>query len=285
MPTVALTAAGDPRPGTALRRLTAAVVPGGGPEQEARPDVGIEISLAEGCKDAGSSAIVNGLAVPPDVWYSIETLATVGRSWISRMVALQAAALAAAADPARCGPARALCAAAARRGEHPLVRRYATILASMLAGPTDALPSAAYRYIWPDDTEALDAAGGELIDEAAIVLATTTIVLNLGESRLRTPGDRRNALHSRIRILVDVNLPTCIRRPLAAYTAEATACRCPFQLCGPDFNIRTVVRPISRIFAYRCLSALPPPWRRPWHRSLARGAIRFHLRRVIRSAD
>jgi hypothetical protein len=280
MPTVASTAAGDPEPGAALRRLTAAVVPGGGPEQDPRPDVGIEISLAEGCKDAGSSAIVNGLVVPPDVWHSIEALATRGRSWISRMLALQAAALAAAADAARCDAARALCAAATRRSEHPLVRRYATILASMLTGPTDALPSATYRYIWPDDTEALDAAGGELIDEAAIVLATTTIVLNLGESRLRTPGDRRKALHSRIRSLVDLNLPTCVDSPLAAFTANATACRCPFQLCGPDLDTNAVVRPISRTFAYRCMSALRSWWRRPWRQSLARGAIRVHLRRV-----
>jgi hypothetical protein len=280
MPSVAARAPDRPEPGQLLYRLVAAVVPGGGPERDARPDPGMEISLAEGCKDACNMALVHGLPVPVAVWDAIHALHGSGRSWVTRLIALQAAALAAAAEPQYAERARGLCRSlATSRVEHPVGRHYANLLAGVLTDPNAELPYMIHRYVWPDDTEALDAAGGELTDDAAIVLAATTIVLNLAEARVRLNTDSVETQLARIRTLVTPQMPACVRRSLTALTAGQVACSCPLRLCGPDMPT-TALRPISAAFAYRCLSGLPSWWRRPGPTALRHRAVRIHLRRA-----
>ncbi|WP_436536556.1 hypothetical protein [Actinoplanes sp. HUAS TT8] len=282
LPLLALTTGESREPLDCLERLAAATVPGGGPERDARPDVGLEISLAEGCKDAAHVAQLRGLAAPEQLWATVVLLAETARSWVSRMVAMQAAFLLAAAEPDRAEQVWSLCSAERDApGTHPVVRRYLDILMGASTIPTVDLPYVVNRYVWPDDTEALEAAGGELGDEAALILATTTIILNLGEARRRVYDDQLAAQYPRVRSLVDPTMPACLSGPMTAMSSASVPCACPLSLCGPDLGTVSDFRPMSRVFAYRCLSAMSRVstglrWLLPW-----RTALMLHLRRAI----
>ncbi|MEV4626017.1 hypothetical protein AB0J90_06990 [Micromonospora sp. NPDC049523] len=281
LPSVALSRAGDPEPGILLRRLAAATVPGGGSVRDGRPDVGLEISLAEGCKDAAYLALTHGYPVADSLWQVVVELGMNGRSWLSRIVAMQAAMLLAAVEPARMAAVGRLC--LLRRdadNEHEIARRYARVLVDALREPPERLRRVVNRYVWPDDTEALDAAGGELTDESALALAAMTIVLNFGESRRRVHGDPVAAQSARVRALVYELTPSCMSRPLAAAAARDLPCDCALRLCGPDLRDIPDMRPISRIFAYRCLTALQRQWRNPREALRWQQALWIHLRRA-----
>jgi hypothetical protein len=275
LPSVALTT-GAGGPAVLLERVAAIAVPGGGPDMGPAPDIGIEISLAEGYKDMAHLALILDRPPPSTAFARVTDLAVHGRSWVSRLLALQAAALGAATDPVLGQPARAVCNRAQDNPvEHPVVREYAAVLHRTLTGDPAELTSVIHRVVWSDDTEALNEAGGELHQDAARILAVTTLVLNLVENRIRAGGDDWQAAHrGRVVALVDKRLPTCLDRVFAARSFGRVECVCEMGLCGTT-TARTGVRPMSTAFAYRCLSQAPSRLPR---------ALAIHLRRVARTA-
>jgi hypothetical protein len=274
LPSVALTS-GASGALAMLELLATTVVPGGGTDPDPAPDIGIEISLAEGYKDMAHLALLLEEPLSGVAWALIADLAVHGRSWVSRLLALQAAALAAAADPTMGEPARILCERTRDgHGEHPVVRQYATVLHGTLTGDPADLTSVIHRVVWSDDTEALNEAGSELQQDAAQILAVTTLVLNLVETRIRADGDWLSAQRGRITALVDRRLPTCLDKVLAARSFGRAECVCEMGLCGTAATA-TGVRPMSTTFAYRCLSR---------SESTLPRALAVHLRRAARAA-
>jgi hypothetical protein len=276
LPTLTLTAPGDDAPTVhdLLERLTDSVVPGGDLTDDGRADPGIEISLAEGCKDAAYFASTEGLPGTDSVWSVTEKIATEGKSWVSRFLALQAAGLMVTAQP---GQRRKYLRLARRltAERHQLIRRYSQYLSSEILLRT--LSGAdVFEAIWSDDTDALAYAGDGLSDEAARSLAEITILLNLVEARLRMPEDGNEGARLRVQALTADTLPDCMTSPVLALGAETLLCRCPLALCNPALQNRNL-RQISSPFAHRCLynsPALP----RGEH-----GALDVHLRRLRRA--
>jgi hypothetical protein len=270
-----------------LMDLTAAVTPGSGPERSAAPDLGIEISLAEGCKDLCNLSLIWDMPLPATTWDLIEILALRGRSWVSHLLALQAAALAAASDPLHTPRCLALCSALSRSVQHPLVREYTQIIAQVVTDHGASFAAFVHTVVWADDTEILETAGGELTDAATRVLGIMTLVLNLVEARIQSGGDWQAQQLARVSALAQPQLPRCLSSPVLANAFGRVDCVCSLRLCGPDLNL-TARRPISRVFAYRCLSlVLPQQWARPalkLARHWSAQALASHLRRVARES-
>jgi hypothetical protein len=268
-----------------LLDLTAAVTPGSGPERSGRPDLGVEISLAEGLKELCDLALVRAEPLPAVTWEVIRALGLSGTSWITRLLALQAAALAVASDRQCLPECLALCATLSGREHHPLVRQYSRIVTAALGGDSADYRLAVYSVVWVDDTETLETGGGELTDAATRVLGMATLVLNLVEARIRSGGDQQKQQLARARALAETVLPRCLTSPVLASAFGRLECQCTLGLCGPDL-LKEARRPISRVFAYRCLS---PSAARPGATPAARLAERWsgqaaasHFRRLAR---
>jgi hypothetical protein len=270
---------------TLLMELAAAVTPGSGPERSARPDLGIEISLAEGCKDLCHLVLTRGGPPPPVTWSLIELLAKSGRSWMTRLLAVQSAALAVAAGAGESASFLALCADLSGAGQHPLVRRYTALVADVLQDGEADFRSAVQTVVWADDTDALEAGGGDLTDTAIHILGLATLVLNLVEARTRSNGDFHDQQLARVTALVAPRLPGCLSSPVLAAASGRVECSCSLRLCGPTLN-QEALRPISRTFAYRWLSPtvsrLTPGEKMPFAERWSRWAAATHFQRLTR---
>lgn len=172
-------------------------------------DVGMQIALAEGCRDACYLGLTNGSSIPPIITTVIDNLlAPPGQgerpalSWYARLVALQALLIATAAGSDADGEAGAdhtpeqgpgnrrkldqILKDCQHKNEHPLVRRYAALLIRArrkhpLRGPHQTVS----ELTWLDDHKAVSEAGGQLVAEAVLILAAATCVLNFsGASEL-----------------------------------------------------------------------------------------------------
>ncbi|WP_203688211.1 ATP-binding protein [Catellatospora coxensis] len=276
LPTVAVTATGGvaAKVQRLLDRLVAATVPGGDLATNGRPDLGIEISLAEGLKDAAHHAMSASRLLPDPVWSSIALTAAAATSWVSRLLALQAALLATAGDPAR-RDAFSVLVAQQVDDRHPITASYARLLRDFVGLGHEPLSRHVYAVVWVDDTDALAAAGDDLDDRAARTLAAVTLVLNLVEARLRVIEAGQTGTQLRVRALSADAVPGCLRSRVMAYGAESGRCGCDLGLCGPELSIRAVRR-VSEPFAHRCLAG------RPDDLLIYDGALDVHLRRLIR---
>jgi hypothetical protein len=266
-----------------LADLLTTVVPGGGPEEDLAPDVGIEISLAEGAKDMTYLAFVRGISLPEFSSSLIIGLANNGRSWVSRMLAMQSSIFAAAADECWIPTAQRVCEGLCiAEREHPIVKEYAGILLKYMIACADKLNTTINSAVWHDDIETLEGAGGELFPEVAYILAETTLILNLVESRIRSGGDWRSAQLGRVTALVEPNVPTCFANAMIARAYGRVPCSCKMGLCGPRMWPKAI-RPISITFAYRCLSQSNAE-----HDSVSGAtahlgsAMTVHLKRIVR---
>lgn len=287
LPSVTLTCRPSERQQAAelLLSLAGAVTPGSGPECGAKPDLGVEISLAEGLKDLCNLALIRAEPLPEVTWEVINALALTGISWFTRLLALQAAALAAASDQQTLPECLALCEALTRAEHHPLVRQYSGILAEALRADSADCRLAVYSVVWVDDTETLETGGGELTDAATRVLGMATLVLNLVEARIRSGGDETKQHLARVSALAEPVLPRCLTSPVLANVFGRVECQCTLRLCGPDL-LQETIRPISRVFAYRCLSpSAEGPVATPAERlarRLPEQAADSHFRRLAR---
>lgn len=267
-----------------VAKLFATVVPGGGQsEEDLAPDVGLEISFAEGVKDMVYLAFVKGMSLPAFSSSLILGLASSGRSWVSRVLAMQSSIFAAAVDERRIPMARMICEIfSVAANEHPIVKEYAEVLLKYIITSPNELSFTIKSAVWHDDIETLEGAGGDLFPEVACILAEVTLILNLVESRIRSGGDWRTAQRGRVTGLVDPNLPTCFAKPTIARAHGRVPCSCEMNLCGLNMWSESI-RPISISFAYRCLSQ----WNEKRNSSSAAAryptrAMAVHLKRIAR---
>ncbi|OOK65242.1 hypothetical protein BZL29_7973 [Mycobacterium kansasii] len=169
-------------------------------------DVGMQIALAEGCRDASYLCLTDSIAVPDELvevageilglqWGNKGHTNVVpnahsplrGVSWYARLVALQALLVACAADidhRAACSTSTSFLEAGlkvCRDDAHPIVRKYGNIFAPNI--DIKALFGAdphifVSTYVWPDDNTAVAQAGGELDPQVLGILAQVMMLLN-----------------------------------------------------------------------------------------------------------
>ena len=270
-----------------LVRMTAAAAPphGTGPV----PDVGLEISLAEGYKLA---AFVTAEDRHPDVGLVAQgvRLFRCARGWSSQVVLLQALALSGDPGPERLAEAGLAGEApidvqgvADGAGGHPFVREAAALTLRARGGRLPGgLVGEGRRDVWVDDVQSLQDGGLDLSGEAHRLLGLTTLLINLAERLTRGASDRPpdlDALERRSRALTVGSLPPCFIRSGHTATMFETECSCDLGLCGPGRRGTFGDRRISRSFSQRSeatsrLPALTPGqpfvtrafagvWRRP----------------------
>jgi hypothetical protein len=237
------------------------------------PDVGLEISLAEGFKIASVGNFTRQ-AMSNQPWRD-EALALFdeAESWTSQQVLIQAFALAGIHTPFF----RRDQAAAGTGFRHPFVREAAALSWQALnpgaAGP-GSLDSAAshgdsrhqmiVRNIWFDDVEALQDGGYGLSEQAHRLLALSTLLINLAEGAFdraaemyekgAVPEPSREVLHELAfggLAFTSQELPRCFVSARHAATMLDVECDCPFRLCGPKAASGVGHRQISKAFAQR----------------------------------
>ena len=220
------------------------------------PELGLEISLAEGYKIAAEYA-----STTPD--RGLETIESHGsalfstaRSWLSRLALLQAFGLSPQSPPAAERFAVLLRRTNDDDLEHPFVREAAAVL---MRGPDIA--GVVGKDLWIDDPQILGDGGLDLSPPAHRLLGLSTLLVNLAEHalwRARDVGGRSasrpalaDAVALRERALADRCLPMCFVRSSHAATMFEHPCTCEFSLCGPDALGPVGFRHPSRAFVQR----------------------------------
>jgi hypothetical protein len=262
-----------------LVRMTAVAAPpeGAGPV----PDVGLEISLAEGYKLAAFVAPQDRDADAGLVAQGVR-LFRASRGWSSQVVLLQALALSGDNDPevvAAAGladePPIDVQGVADGVDEHPFVREAAALtLRAQRTGPTDVGPGCARSDVWVDDVQSLQDGGLDLSGEAHRLLGLTTLLINLAERLARgSPGGLpgADALERRSRALTVGSLPPCFTRRGHTATMFEAPCSCDLGLCGPGRRGTFGDRRISRSFAQRSEATSRQPALTPGQPFVTRG--------------
>jgi hypothetical protein len=233
-------------------------------EMHGWPDVGLEISLAEGFKFASIARAASAPASQLPWLEEAKALLRIARSWTSQQVLCQAIALAASGG-------FAFAARHAVKGTHPFVRE-AVALARRALDPAAADPVASppwtesiiTRDIWFDDVLALEDGGFYLSAEAHRLLALSTLLIDLAEGSLdlaaqahrvsghpEMTGEVRRGVQSRELALTSNVLPRCFVAASHAATMLDIDCDCPFDLCGRKMRGPVGHRRISKAFAQR----------------------------------
>jgi hypothetical protein len=202
------------------------------------PDVGLEISLAEGFKIAAVEALLRREAADERWWREAQQVLDVSRSWISRQVLLQALALVAREASLRDDLQRLAETFVRDRGDHPFVRETAALVRRAIDNEQQG-GSPAERDIWFEDTEALEDGGINLSAEAHRLLGLSTLLINLAEAPFvkwatGTPGATEEAVDARDRAFTGTRLPRCYVEASRAATMFEVDCDCEFRFCGPD---------------------------------------------------
>jgi hypothetical protein len=223
------------------------------------PDIGLEISLAEGFKYASVLQPAGSEATRADRRRETEALLAEALSWRSKQVLLQALAL---SDLATGGPARPSALRSPVAAVHPFVAETVALVARSAGDAASSEQQRSDRVladVWSDDVDALEDGGVHLSAPAHRLLALSTLLINLAEGALRREppaagggaGPRVGGVDARdLAFSADV-LPRCFRR--AAHTAAMfeVDCDCPFGLCGPHVEVQVGDRRISRAFTQR----------------------------------
>ena len=225
------------------------------------PDIGLEISLAEGFKAAAVATFTKG-STTADVddgdrspgqgrwWSQAFNLLESSQSWISQQALVQALALArpiAPPDVTSSGVRELIRSRDESAERHPLARETARLVVRALdqAAREEQEPKESGILpevdIWFEAVEALEDGGVTLSPEAHRLLGLSTLLINLAEWRLeKGPGKRldEQAVKARELVLERNELPRCFRRSGFATTMHKVSCsggkKCSFHLCGTD---------------------------------------------------
>lgn len=264
-----------------------------GPLPSRPPEIGLEISLAEGFKAAAVQSRVDLRSCDVRWWSEAVCLLKSAESWISEQALLQALAL--VASDGYSAEVRDVL----RRWEQSAERHlFARDTARLVNRALDALQQRAASTqasqgdvssiplpeedVWFEDQEALEDGGVNLSPEAHRLLGLSTLLINLAEWRFgiwRSRGDSDgSAVDARHRVFSGTDLPKCFRRSNYAATMFEEECEggrsCPFYLCGPA-ALEGVVeerRVFSRSFLQRAQATAR------WSPSRATWLIRFARR-------
>ena len=239
------------------------------------PDIGLEISLAEGFKIASVDSFTRK-ATSNQPWRDEAlVLFDEAESWTSQQVLIQAFALAGIRAPlfnrshVPAGSSPAL--------QHPFVREAAALTRHALdpsevgsgspgasAGNGDSDRQIVERNIWFDDVEALQDGGYGLSDQAHRLLALSTLLINLAEGAFERAAEMyekgvgsepssevlRELAYGNLAFTSE-GLPRCFVSAGHAATMLDVECDCPFRLCGPKAASGVGHRQISKAFAQR----------------------------------
>ncbi len=263
------------------------------------PDIGLEVSLAEGFKVAAGDGTTPPPDEVPDSWRDgAITLFRSSRSWLSRLVVVQALGLTDRPGTPGSAVTELLTHVAADTSEHPFVREAAALLRHH--GNTSGVVG---QEAWLDDPETLDDGGLALSPAAHRLLGLSTLLVNLAENVRSTaqrdpsadgespagPVSLAEASQLRETALSSQELPRCFTRASHAATMFERPCDCRFRLCGPDTGL-VGFRDLSRAFVQRSESvcrARPVTGTR-LHPPFAAGAFRWSWRVLdvkLRNAD
>lgn len=215
------------------------------------PDVGLEISLAEGIKLASGSAAP--LPGQDPVWWSPAlALFEHARSWVSCQALLQALAMGSPGNPAVRDVAERTC----RNGAgHPFARETAALVRRACEARTgDPRTQVTRRDIWIDDVQALQDGGIDLSDQAHRLLGLSTLLVNLAEGAFERRDEPpvagcRSGVEAREAALTAHDLPACFARNGRSSAMFDVDCTCGLCLCGPRVRGPQGRRSISRGFA------------------------------------
>ena len=200
------------------------------------PDIGLEISLAEGFKVAAVGLALNGESCD-DRWFT-EALDrfNAAQSWISRQSLLLALVLVGTTREDRRSRIEELASLAEMSpDEHLFVRETAALVRRALR-TDDGTARLSESDIWFEDVEALADGGVNLSAEAHRLLGLSTLLINMTERRFRDWNegtDTDAAIVARERLFTGKDLPACFRKASHAATMFDLDCDCEFRLCGP----------------------------------------------------
>lgn len=223
---------------------------------ERPPEIGLEVSLAEGFKTAAVE-----MSKPRDVReerWCIEATSFLesSTSWISKQAVLQALALVlsgSAGDRLErlVGPWET------DEREHPFVRETAALIRRSLAEGKESARLTG-RDIWLEDVEALEDGGVNLSPECHRLLGLSTLLINLAEWPFiawikKKTGSMESSVDKRERAFTGIELPKCFLRGGHAATMFEAECDCPFKFCGPEAKegVLHEARRFSRSFLQR----------------------------------
>jgi hypothetical protein len=247
-----------------------------------RPDIGLEISLAEGFKAAAvevfskrpKAAAGGGLrrrSDDPKWWSQASSLLEASRSWTAQQALLQVLALA----PREISRRDVIRSWEMSPGRHPFARETARLVGSFVDHRKfEGTAVLAENDIWFEAVDALEDGGVTLSAETHRLLGLSTLLINLAEWPLEEAGGgvpEEQALQAREDIFTGIELPRCFRQSKYAATMFEVSCRgdrsCSFHLCGPGALIGVVEarRIFSRSFVQRAeatADALPYTSRR-----------------------
>jgi len=227
--------------------------PKGKREDERWPEIGLEISLAEGFKIAAVEMSARRETCDERWCAEATDFLESSTSWISKQALLQALAL---VDPTGDRLER-LGRRETAEQEHPFVRETRALVSRTL-GPGKTAASLTGLDIWLEDVEALDDGGVNLSPECHRLLALSTLLINLAEWSFiawirNEPGAAESSLDARDRAFTGIELPKCFFRRGHAATMFESACDCSFKFCGPEAKkgVLHEARRFSRSFLQR----------------------------------
>jgi hypothetical protein len=231
------------------------------------PDIGLEISLAEGFKAAAvevfskrsKAAAGDGLRRRDDPrwWSQALSLLEGSRSWTAQQALLQVLALA----PFEVSRRDVIRSWETSPGKHPFARETARLVGLFvdrhkLEGATALIED----DIWFESVDALEDGGVTLSAETHRLLGLSTLLINLAEWRSEEAGGgipEKQALRTREDVLTGIELPRCFRQSNYAATMFELSCSgdrsCSFHLCGPRAlnGVVEARRVFSRSFVQR----------------------------------
>lgn len=236
------------------------------------PEIGLEISLAEGFKIAAAESALERSTCGSRWYAAAEEVLAESTSWISRQGLLQALAFVRLPDPERERARDRLGQQLAKLDwathEHPFLRETAVLVRRVVdhdrvrerPPPLETRrplhlgwlrrrrPSQADEErrlvermtgspLWYEDTEALEDGGVGLSEDAHRLLGVSTLLINLVESHFTAwrggaPGEA--IVERREQVFTEAaSLPKCFRSGNHAATMFDAKCDCGMELCGP----------------------------------------------------
>jgi hypothetical protein len=230
--------------------------PDGEGKGERRPEIGLEISLAEGFKVAAVEISTRGEVCDERWCAEAASFLESSTSWISKQALLQALALV-LADATGDRLEQLVGQREATEREHPFVRETAALVRRTLAAGKEPA-SLTERDIWLEDVEALDDGGVNLSPESHRLLGLSTLLINLAEWPFiawinNKPGAAESSVDARDRAFTGIEVPKCFLRRGHAATMFETPCDCSFKFCGSDAKkgVLGEARRFSRSFLQR----------------------------------
>ena len=201
------------------------------------PDIGLEISLAEGFKFAAASGVIS---TPEALWVRIrrmQDLMAQARSWYSRIAYVHAIALSVKDTGAGVDELRfQLDALGIDQTAHPLVRE----AVGLLMASTKAGWPAVLANLWSDEVETLTSCGEGLSRKAHKLLSTSALLANFAEEIAVQSDWSEGSIRQpqllqqrREKAFLSNGLPVCLASTGRRFGGlHERPCACEFKLCG-----------------------------------------------------